>query len=239
MKVCENCGKEHDGTYGSGRFCNCKCSRGFATKNKRAEINAKVSKSLLGRKLSEEHKIHLSESLKGNKNLSQKLKGRHLTNEHKKNIGLASKGRKHSDEYKTNMSNMMKIKVQNGTHKGWQSRNIKSYPEIFFESVLENNNISNKCIREFKISKKDLGLDDYANYFLDFFFPEKMIDLEIDGKQHWEDTNRIESDKIRDFVLSENNYKVYRIKWQSINTIEGKEYMQNEINKFLDFYQNN
>ena len=32
-------------------------------------------------------------------------------------------------------------KVKNGTHKGWQSRNITSYPEKFFISVLKNNNL--------------------------------------------------------------------------------------------------
>lgn len=47
MKQCENCGIEHDGTYGSGRFCSTKCSRGFSTKAKRKEINKKVSKSLI------------------------------------------------------------------------------------------------------------------------------------------------------------------------------------------------
>ena len=52
---CENCGKEHTGTYGSGRFCSLKCSRGFSTKNKRAEINEKVSKTLFGRRLTSEH----------------------------------------------------------------------------------------------------------------------------------------------------------------------------------------
>jgi len=46
MKTCENCGGEHKGEYGSGRFCTSKCSRGFSTKAKRAEINAKVSKKL-------------------------------------------------------------------------------------------------------------------------------------------------------------------------------------------------
>lgn len=25
MNICENCGKEHDGSYGSGRFCSKKC----------------------------------------------------------------------------------------------------------------------------------------------------------------------------------------------------------------------
>ncbi len=31
--ICENCGKEHDGTYGSGRFCSKECARGFSTKH--------------------------------------------------------------------------------------------------------------------------------------------------------------------------------------------------------------
>lgn len=48
MKKCEYCNKEHDSTYGSGRFCNNKCARGFSTKIKRNEINEKVSKKLIG-----------------------------------------------------------------------------------------------------------------------------------------------------------------------------------------------
>ena len=31
--ICEYCGKEHDGSYGSGRFCSSKCARSFSTKN--------------------------------------------------------------------------------------------------------------------------------------------------------------------------------------------------------------
>ena len=31
--VCENCGKKHDGSYGSGRFCSKKCARSYSTKN--------------------------------------------------------------------------------------------------------------------------------------------------------------------------------------------------------------
>ena len=64
MKKCENCGEEHDGTYGSGRFCSTKCSRGFSTKDKRVEINKKVSNSIKGNTQSEETKLKLSESLK-------------------------------------------------------------------------------------------------------------------------------------------------------------------------------
>lgn len=43
---CENCGIEHKGTYGSGRFCSKKCARGFSTKAKRKEINETVRKKL-------------------------------------------------------------------------------------------------------------------------------------------------------------------------------------------------
>lgn len=47
MKICETCGIEHDGSYGSGRFCSLKCARGFSTKTNREETNKKVSKTLL------------------------------------------------------------------------------------------------------------------------------------------------------------------------------------------------
>ena len=30
--ICENCGKEHDGSYGSGRFCSKECAKGFSGK---------------------------------------------------------------------------------------------------------------------------------------------------------------------------------------------------------------
>ena len=31
--ICENCGKEHDGSFGSGRFCCKECARAFSTRN--------------------------------------------------------------------------------------------------------------------------------------------------------------------------------------------------------------
>ena len=29
MTACQNCGKEHDGSYGSGRFCSSRCAHGY------------------------------------------------------------------------------------------------------------------------------------------------------------------------------------------------------------------
>ena len=31
IKLCEFCGKEHDGSYGSGRFCCCSCKQKFSS----------------------------------------------------------------------------------------------------------------------------------------------------------------------------------------------------------------
>lgn len=47
--ICENCNKEHDGSYASGRFCCKECSKAFSTKAKRKKINEKVSASLKGK----------------------------------------------------------------------------------------------------------------------------------------------------------------------------------------------
>ena len=62
--------------------------------------------------------------------------------------------------------------------------------------------------------------------------------MEIDGKQH-KLKERKESDEIRDKLLIKSGIKVYRIEWKSINTEKGKEYIKNEIDKFLEFYNKN
>lgn len=69
---CETCNKEHQGVYGSGRFCSrgCSNSRGPRTE----EFKIKVSNKLLGRKfgprgpLSDETKAKISASLIGKPN---------------------------------------------------------------------------------------------------------------------------------------------------------------------------
>lgn len=48
MNICEKCKIEHEGTYGSGRFCSSKCAKGFSTKEKRAKISKNVSEKLKG-----------------------------------------------------------------------------------------------------------------------------------------------------------------------------------------------
>lgn len=47
---CENCNTDHNGEYGSGRFCCQKCARSFATIKDRSIRNDQISKTLKGRK---------------------------------------------------------------------------------------------------------------------------------------------------------------------------------------------
>lgn len=216
LKKCENCDNDHDGNYGSGRFCSNKCSRSFSTKNKRSLINKKVSKSLTKesyKKICLFCNNEFETKRKKYKYCSIKCSSKHVTEETKLKQSL------------------IKIEaVKNGTHIGWQSRKVRSYAELFFEKVLNNNNI--KYNAEFKINKKDLGFNNSSCYFLDFYLYDYNVNLEIDGKQH-EYLERKESDKIRDEAIIKYGISVYRIKWK--NPFKNEEYIKNEINKFLLF----
>ena len=231
MKTCENCSSLNNGNYGSGRFCSSTCARGFSTKNKRIEINEKVSLSLTNKpspKKGTGLRYGISEQ-----RICVNCENSFIAKYHSHKICSRECQRQYTTvETRQKLSESAKQRVENGTHVGWQSRKIRSYAEIFFETVLINNNL--KFDIEFKIKKTDLGFVDNSNYFLDFYFPNLKIDLEIDGKQH-EYPERKESDKIRDFALNKIGIKVYRIKWKNPNTDENKEYIKNEIEQFLKF----
>lgn len=96
--------------------------------------------------------------------------------------------------------------------------------------VLDNNGISYK--REVLVIWGDPRKE---RYFLDFFIEKNgtYIDLEIDGGQH-EKTK--EKDSFRDEKLKELNYLVYRVKWNEINSENGKLLMKEKIEKFLEWY---
>ena len=131
-------------------------------------------------------------------------------------------------ETKLKLSNNIQERIKKGLHKGFATRNIISYPEQFFIAVLDNNNIKYK--HNYRVSKKDLGLNDNSGYFLDFYLTDYNIDLEIDGNQH---KYRQDHDITRDKLLTDAGYDVYRIIWKSINNDIGKKYIKEEIEKLL------
>lgn len=234
-KICKLCLTKISFDKRFNDFCSSKCSVTYNNKLRKPysdELKEKISLSLKcvekgGTKILEQHTRFCSYCNK------------EFVVSRKNNYSL-SKRKTCSDECHSllrskNSKESVERQIKNGTHKGWQSRNIISYPEKFFITVLNNNNL--KYEHNKTIKKIDLGvIKDDSNYFLDFYFEDKKIDLEIDGRQH---DDRIEHDNTRDELLIKNGFKVYRIKWKSINSEKGKEYMKKEINDFLSFYNDN
>jgi hypothetical protein len=52
------CNSLHDGSYASGRFCSSGCAKSFATRDRREEINLRVSKALTGRPVAHDKGFH-------------------------------------------------------------------------------------------------------------------------------------------------------------------------------------
>ena len=186
----------------------------------KAETNKKVSQTLLRRRLLNEFKTDFS--IRYCANCGKKLGFRNKSGYCQHCVHSCSPVFT-SAEYKEKIRQSQLLLVANGTHKGWRTRNIKSYAERFFETVLNNNHISYE--RERYVGK----------YFLDFVIGD--IDLEIDGKQH-QYADRKQSDQVRDEYLRSQGFFVYRIKWNEINSDVGKEMMKDKIDLFLDFVDN-
>jgi hypothetical protein len=98
---CEYCDLEHNGTWGSGRFCSERCARGFATSGHRDDIHKRISDSLRGRKLTEDQKRKIGESLKGRKCSSKTRRKISETWRRKKDAGYH---RKMSQEHRSKIS---------------------------------------------------------------------------------------------------------------------------------------
>lgn len=146
MSNCENCENEHDGEYGSGRFCSSKCARGFSTKAKRNEINEKVSKKMTGRKLSNETilKITNNENVKywKNKKRSKETKDKiKKSNEKYRNL-LKEKHCRYCSEIKVMSYYGSVCEDCKGPYKVYKEQcsfkfNIYDFPDLFNLSLIE------------------------------------------------------------------------------------------------------
>ena len=221
--ICENCGKEHDGSFGSGRFCCRSCAN---TRKHSEETKQKISTGV--------HK-----SNKVNHKIEEYLKNPSYCKVCNKLLGYANVSGYckecllHAPEladYRKEHSKYAVKCVKN--HKSWMPRNQTSYAEKFWITVLNNNNI--KYEHDYTVY-----IDSKHWYFLDFYIEKnnKVVDLEIDGKQH-EYKDRKEHDIRRDIYLKSKGYLVYRIPWNEINSENGKLLMKSKIDNFLDFYNN-
>lgn len=211
--ICENCNKQHDGSYGSGRFCSSKCARGFSTKAKRKEINKKVSEKLTKEKLikvcpecGKEFNPYANRS--GIKFCSNpcSLNNRLKRPEYRKALSKAQKKRCESIEER---NRLRKIGRKGGFgNKGYTKRGIR------FESNLEK-----KCFEHLDI----LGLKYEAHKIIpnsskvsDIYLVDFDLWIEIDGidrevkKKYLKENYEYWIHKLEIYEEHNLNYKIYK-----------------------------
>jgi very-short-patch-repair endonuclease len=136
-------------------------------------------------------------------------------------IRAKNKPLKHSEETKKKLSEIRKKYLAENPDKVPYKLNHsskESYPEKYFTEVFKNEEID--VVKSFYI-----GL-----YELDFCIPDKKIDIEIDGSQHYYDKKIVESDKRRNEFLENDGWDIIRINWshyQKLDLESKKEYILN------------
>lgn len=146
----------------------------------------------------------------------------------KRRILSKKKGIKLSEEHKKKISKSRKDFLMNNPDKVPyllnHSRN-ESYPEKYFENIFDKEGLFDTDIGIEKSYR--VGL-----YELDFSIPNKKIDIEIDGDQHYYDSKIVESDDRRNKYLVEQGWDIIRIKWsdyQKMNTDDKRTYINSLI----------
>jgi very-short-patch-repair endonuclease len=135
-------------------------------------------------------------------------------------------GRPHSEESKDKIRNGRIRYLLNNPDKVPYKLNHsskESYPEKYFTELFKKENI--KVEKSFRV-----GL-----YELDFCIPDKKIDIEIDGEQHYVDKRIKDSDIRRTNFLKENGWLVFRIRWSNYKkmTYEDKVIIINELKEII------
>lgn len=219
--ICENCGKEHDGSYGSGRFCSDSCRHSFCAKKVKNRVNnfnikpkiegwqSKCGQTFLTRKLLRLHNKDCKECKKLKEDFYKKQGENYKKNIKEGKIKLYWKGKKHSEESKRKISESMKKAHKDG--RAWnigKSRwnNEPSYPEKWFIKVIKNEFENKNYIREYPFYK----------FSLDFAWVDKKICVEIDGDQHERFDEQKKRDDEKDKLLKNNGWIEFRIKWKDL-----------------------
>lgn len=118
---------------------------------------------------------------------------------------------KHSIETKNKISQIRKEFLKNNPDKvpyKLYHSSKESYPEKYFAEVFEKENI--KVERYTPISY----------YELDFCIPDKRINIEIDGDQHYLDNKVKNSDNNRNSYLENNGWETIRIRWSDYQKLD-------------------
>jgi len=210
-KICQECGNEHDFDKRNNKFCSASC--GAANANRRKPKRTVESRNKTSKSVSE------SRTKKATKKENRNCLSCGVSMPH--NRKYCSDIRCRFEQRSLAAKQGYVTTVARGKFIGWKKRTKKSsYPEQYFIDLFNNESIV-EYVRELP----------QCGFFIDFAFVDKMIALEIDGKQH-ELPERKEKDKIKDELLVKNGWTVFRIKWFNPRTQKGKEQLYPQIEKF-------
>lgn len=150
-----------------------------------------------------------------NKGLTKEDDARIMTQSLKQTGRLGTmKGRKHTDTSKKKMSeNRIKFLRDNPDKVPYKLNHYSkgsSYAETYWRSILDENRLVYK-------EQYCVGL-----YRLDFAFPEILLDLEIDGDQHYLDERVLKSDERRTAYLTALGWTTIRVKWSDFQRLTDK-----------------
>lgn len=230
-KVCLYCNNEFITKIGNKRerkFCSKHCANSVNTEGRRS---AKHREYLSQRLKQPEKPDIIKVCLFCSKEFLVKWK-RRLNRKGFCSTSCASKSNWQNPEFVKNHSFKTVKRIKDGKF-GWRTRKELSFPEQVYKRFLEENGFTNKFINNHPICKDELNKD-AGYYYLDFYFPELKLDLEIDGQQHKKE-ERISSDILRDISLKNRGYNIFRLEWKQITTQSGKEFLENQKKKLLEF----
>ena len=228
---CENCHKEHDGSYGSGRFCSKRCRCSYNAKQvKHRQIPRKFKRSPYGtwkcercniifetRRKLEDHNHEFHPIPKGsswnkgkNKEIDFRIARASTTyKQHLKEgkVHIWTEGKHLSLYQKQQISkSMKKAHAEGRAHNIGECRwnNEPSWPEKWFMQVIENEFDDKNYEREMP----------FHRFSLDFAWKHKKCVIEIDGEQHYRDKAQKARDKEKDKLLKEEDWKELRLDWR-------------------------
>lgn len=234
---CETCGMEHDGSYGSGRFCSDHCRRvnnGRSVKNRKTPFTK--GSSYVKAKEGGWKCPYCGEVFR-----TRREKQEHVKQMHPERIGIGwNKGlTKESNASIAKGANTYKNKYETGELKSWwqgkhhdestREKISAGMKKAHAESRAHNigqsrwNNEPSWPEQWFmEVIKNNFNDQNYireypfGRFSLDFAWPHKRRCIEIDGEQHQRFDDVKKRDAAKNELLTENDWSVLRLQWKDV-----------------------
>lgn len=222
--LCTECFEPMPYEKRGNKFCSSSCAASFNNRGKTKSQNTKdkISSSLTGKTRKNDCTREMNIELKTCK-CGTVFESKKITQVYCSRL-CARRYNGSLESAKSIISDKVKERIKNNTFTGWKSRKDKlpSYPEQYFMNLFDHEQIFG-----WERDKKE------GRWFIDFAFNDKMIALEIDGKQH---KDRKDKDKEKDEYLKSAGWKVIRIDWFNPINETNRNKLYEQIEKFKYLY---